>query len=26
VLASSPLAPLPADFHEASLGVHLKFE
>jgi TonB family protein len=26
VLASSPLPPLPADFHEASLGVHLKFE
>jgi protein TonB len=26
VLASSPLPPLPADFHEGSLGVHLKFE
>ena len=26
VLASSPLAPLPADFHESSLGVHLKFQ
>ncbi len=26
VLASSPLPPLPADFHESSLGVHLKFE
>jgi len=26
VMASSPLAPLPADFHESALGVHLKFE
>jgi len=26
VLASSPLPPLPVDFHESSLGVHLKFE
>jgi protein TonB len=26
VLASSPLPPLPADFHQSSLGVHLKFE
>jgi periplasmic protein TonB len=26
VLAASPLPPLPADFHEGSLGVHLKFE
>jgi protein TonB len=26
VMAASPLAPLPADFHESSLGVHLKFE
>ncbi|MGH9441400.1 MAG: energy transducer TonB [Thermoanaerobaculia bacterium] len=26
ILASSPLPPLPADFHESSLGVHLKFE
>jgi len=26
VLASSPLPPLPADFHESSLGVHLKFQ
>jgi len=26
VMASSPLPPLPADFHESSLGVHLKFE
>jgi protein TonB len=26
VLTSSPLPPLPADFHENSLGVHLKFE
>jgi protein TonB len=26
VIASSPLPPLPADFHESSLGVHLKFQ
>ncbi|HKB70605.1 MAG TPA: TonB family protein [Thermoanaerobaculia bacterium] len=26
VMASSPLPPLPADFHESSLGVHLKFQ
>ena len=26
VLVSSPLPPLPADFHESSLGVHLKFQ
>jgi protein TonB len=26
VLAASPLPPLPADFHDPSLGVHLKFE
>jgi protein TonB len=26
VMASSPLPPLPADFHESSLGVHLRFQ
>ena len=26
VMVSSPLPPLPADFHESSLGVHLKFQ
>ncbi|HET7453884.1 MAG TPA: TonB C-terminal domain-containing protein [Thermoanaerobaculia bacterium] len=26
VMVSSPLPPLPADFHESSLGVHLRFQ